>query len=134
MLLRRTDGRDRLAGRVTLNAAEDGATGFDADLSGDLAPLSHMTAVMIGHGEALVGATTAVDQAVLSELPAAPEATPAPAAARSASTFNPAISLILAAACCYSRVALLRQPLLLGAGLAVACGVLFFYVSRGIVI
>ncbi|MEY4698292.1 MAG: hypothetical protein RIT14_2720, partial [Pseudomonadota bacterium] len=35
----RTDGRDRLAGRVTLNAAEDGATGFDADLSGDLAPL-----------------------------------------------------------------------------------------------
>lgn len=45
-----------------------------------------------------------------------------------------AISLILAAACCYSRLAPLRQPLLLGAGLAAACGVLYFYVSRGIVI
>ena len=45
-----------------------------------------------------------------------------------------AVSLILAAACCYSRIAPLRQPLLLGAGLAAACGVLFFYVSRGIVI
>lgn len=45
-----------------------------------------------------------------------------------------AVSLILGAACCYSRIAPLRQPLLLGAGLAVACGVLFFYVSRGIVI
>lgn len=45
-----------------------------------------------------------------------------------------AVSLILAAACCYSRLAPLRQPLLLGAGLAAACGVLFFYVSRGIVV
>lgn len=45
-----------------------------------------------------------------------------------------AVSLILGAACCYSRIAPLRQPLLLGVGLALACGVLFFYVSRGIVI
>ncbi|HJS35408.1 MAG TPA: EpsG family protein [Pseudoxanthomonas sp.] len=45
-----------------------------------------------------------------------------------------AVSLILAAAGCYSRLAPLRQPLLLGAGLGAACGVLFFYVSRGIVI
>lgn len=45
-----------------------------------------------------------------------------------------AASLILAVVCCYSRVAPLRHPLLLGAGLAAACGVFFFLVGRGIVI
>ncbi|MBD9478919.1 EpsG family protein [Pseudoxanthomonas sp. PXM02] len=45
-----------------------------------------------------------------------------------------AMSLILAAACCYSRVAPLRHPLVLGAGLLTSCGVLYVFVSRGIVI
>lgn len=35
----RSDGQDRLAGRVTLNGTANGGRGFDADLSGDLAPL-----------------------------------------------------------------------------------------------
>lgn len=35
----RSDGQDRLSGRVTLNGTEDGGRGFDADLRGDLAPL-----------------------------------------------------------------------------------------------
>lgn len=35
----RTDGVDRLAGKVKLTGKEDGATRFAADLSGDLAPL-----------------------------------------------------------------------------------------------
>jgi len=43
-----------------------------------------------------VGTTAAVDQAAVAAPPAEPEAAPAPQAARSASTFNPAISLILA--------------------------------------
>jgi translocation and assembly module TamB len=34
-----TDGQNRLAGQVTLRAEADGAQGFAADLSGDLAPL-----------------------------------------------------------------------------------------------
>ena len=34
-----TDGEERLAGTVELMAAEDGAQGFDLDLSGNLAPL-----------------------------------------------------------------------------------------------
>lgn len=34
-----TEGVDRLAGKVTVKATEDAATGFAADLSGDLAPL-----------------------------------------------------------------------------------------------
>jgi translocation and assembly module TamB len=34
-----TDGVDRLAGKITTAAAADGATGFTADLAGDLAPL-----------------------------------------------------------------------------------------------
>ncbi len=35
----RSDGADRLSGSVTVNATENGGRGFDADLSGDLAPL-----------------------------------------------------------------------------------------------
>lgn len=35
----RSDGVDRLSGRVSLNATESGGRGFQADLSGDLAPL-----------------------------------------------------------------------------------------------
>lgn len=35
----RSDGADRLSGRVTVNATGNGGRGFDADLSGDLAPL-----------------------------------------------------------------------------------------------
>jgi translocation and assembly module TamB len=34
-----TDGQDRLAGRISTTGAGDGATAFDADLSGNLAPL-----------------------------------------------------------------------------------------------
>ena len=45
-----------------------------------------------------------------------------------------AMSLILASACCYSRIAPLRHPLVLGAGLLASCGVLYVFVSRGIVI
>lgn len=45
-----------------------------------------------------------------------------------------AMSLILAAACCYSRIAPLRHPLVLGTGLLASCGVLYVFVSRGIVI
>ncbi|MEO5619562.1 MAG: translocation/assembly module TamB domain-containing protein [Cypionkella sp.] len=35
----KTDGADRLAGKVELKAAEKGAMGFSADIGGDLAPL-----------------------------------------------------------------------------------------------
>lgn len=34
-----TDGVDRLAGKITMTGTEEGATGFSADLAGDLAPL-----------------------------------------------------------------------------------------------
>lgn len=45
-----------------------------------------------------------------------------------------AVSLILAAVCCHSRVAPLRHPLVIGAGLIASCGVFYVYVSRGIVV
>ncbi|MEI7035746.1 EpsG family protein [Fulvimonas yonginensis] len=44
------------------------------------------------------------------------------------------VSLLLAAVCCDSRVAPLRNPLVLRMGLVAACGVFYFYVTRGIVV
>lgn len=45
-----------------------------------------------------------------------------------------AVSLILAAMFCHSRVAILRNPLFIRVGLVASCGLFYFYVSRGIVI
>ncbi len=45
-----------------------------------------------------------------------------------------AASLIVAATLCYSRVSLLRNPLLIQLGLPCSCAVLFYYVSNGIVV
>jgi hypothetical protein len=44
------------------------------------------------------------------------------------------VSLMLAAFCCDNRIAPLRNPLVLRLGLIAACGVFYFYVSRGIVV
>jgi len=43
-------------------------------------------------------------------------------------------SLIVAAILCFSRVSILRNPLLVQIGLLGACGALYYYVSNGIVI
>ena len=43
-------------------------------------------------------------------------------------------SLIVAAILCFSRVSILRNPLLIQIGLLVACGALYYYVSNGIVL
>ena len=43
-------------------------------------------------------------------------------------------SLIVAAILCFSRVSILRNPLLVQIGLLVACGALYYYVSNGIVL
>ena len=45
-----------------------------------------------------------------------------------------AVSMILAAVLCHARIAPLRNPLLIRAGLLASCGVFYIYVSRGIVI
>lgn len=45
-----------------------------------------------------------------------------------------AVSLILAAMACHSRIAALRHPLLIRMGLLASCAVFYFYVTRGIVI
>lgn len=45
-----------------------------------------------------------------------------------------AVSMILAAVVCHARIAPLRNPLLIRAGLLASCGVFYIYVSRGIVI
>jgi hypothetical protein len=45
-----------------------------------------------------------------------------------------AASLIVAAVLCYSRLTILRNPLLIQIGLVAACGALYYYVSNGIVI
>ncbi len=45
-----------------------------------------------------------------------------------------AVSLILAAMLCHSRLATLRNPLLIRLGLVGSCGVFYFLVTRGIVI
>lgn len=43
-------------------------------------------------------------------------------------------SLIVGAILCFSRVSILRNPLLVQIGLVVACGALYYYVSNGIVV
>jgi hypothetical protein len=45
-----------------------------------------------------------------------------------------AVSLVLAAMACHSRLALVRNPLLIRVGLVASCAVFYFYVTRGIVI
>ncbi len=45
-----------------------------------------------------------------------------------------AVSLILAAVVCHSRLRMLRHPLLLRIGLLASCAVFYFYVTHEIVI